>query len=265
MATNTHAAALQVFGDTATYVPCVTIGDVFETVEAHEADYGVIPIENSTEGVVRETVDSLVDRRLLIAREVELDIHHVLMGQRQVEQDEVQRIVSHPQALAQCRRWLEQNFPHAERVSSSSTSAAAREASLRPDTLAIASPLAAEKYFLEVIARNVSDRVHNATRFVCVSEGDAPATGSDRTSLVFTTPHERGALRSVLAVFDEAGVNMTRIESRPLRDKLWEYSFIVDVEGHRSQEPVKSALSCLEANGNLVKVLGSYPRAGARF
>ncbi len=260
-ATNTHAAALQHYGSKDDYEPQLTISLVFEAVARGSARAGVVPIENSIQGVVRETIDCLLTQPVMICGELELGIKHTLMGPRGLSPQKATRVASHPQALAQCRLWLERNHPHLLQTGATSTSAAAREAQSRTDTLAIAPPLAAQRCGLAVIEQQVSDRPDNATRFICIANQDADATGRDRTTLVFTTPHQRGALRAVLEIFDDAGVNMTRIESRPLSGKLWEYAFVVDVEGHRHESPVREALAALERGGNLIKVLGSYPRA----
>jgi len=260
-ATNTHAAALKCFGPGETYQPCTTIAQVFDAVLAGGARSGVVPVENAIQGVVRETIDCLLESPLLITQEVELDIIHALMGPPGLTLKSARSVASHPQALAQCRLWLARHAPHLENRITTSTSAAARETRGGSDTLAIAPPLAAQIYDLHVLAPQISDRTHNATRFVCIAPEPAAPTGRDRTSLVFTTPHEQGALRRILGVFDDRGVNMTRIESRPLTDRRWEYAFVVDVEGHRSDPAVAAVLADLARDAHLVKVLGSYPRA----
>lgn len=261
VATNTHAAALRAFGESGSYAPCLTITQVFEAVTSGSASHGVVPIENSTDGVVRETMDCLVERTPVIELELELEIRHELLAPAGVSLSDVRRVVSHPQALAQCRLWLERHLPHAQREVAASTSAAAGQVRDLPGTAAIASPLAGSHYGLETLASGIGDRTGNATRFVAISnQGPAP-TGHDRTTLVFTTPHERGALRRALGIFDDAGVNMTRIESRPLASKRWEYAFVVDLEGHRTDTALSLAIAELEARGMLGKVLGSYPKA----
>jgi len=261
VATNTHAAALQAFGTRALYEPRITITQVFEAVASGVATHGVVPIENSTEGVVRETMDCLIERPPVIELELELDIQHELLAPAGVTLDGVRRVVSHPQALAQCRLWLERNLPKAEREVAASTSAAAALVAGRSDSAAIASPLAGSHYDLSSLASGIGDRAENATRFVAISTACPTPTGHDRTSLVFTTPHERGALRRALSIFDEAGVNLTRIESRPLPSKRWEYAFVVDLEGHQTDPPLRRAIEELRARGMLGKVLGSYPKA----
>lgn len=257
--TNTHAAALQMFGSTSTYLAFPTIALVFDAVAQRQVEYGVVPIENSTEGIVRETLDSLMTSAPLIQREYEVEIRHCLLAAPNWVRSKARAVVSHPQALAQCRMWLDRHYPELPRLGSASTAAAARDAAEDPRLLAIASELAADTYGLSIVERGIADRAHNATRFICVAEHDALPSGRDKTTFVFTTAHERGALRDALGVLDDAGVNMMRIESRPLPERRWEYAFVVDVEGHRQLAPVRDALQRLEETNRLVKVLGSYP------
>lgn len=258
--THTHAAALLLYGPSAIYEPFPTIGLVFDAVATGLVDHGVVPIENSTEGTVRETVDCLINESPLIEREIETEIRHCLLGAPGLDPTRASAVISHPQALAQCRKWLDANYPKLPRRASASTAQAAREARESGQLLAIASSLAAETEGLTIFAKGINDRKDNTTRFVSVGAQDGAPTGADRTSLVFTTPHERGALRSVLGILDDSGVNLSRIESRPLPNRLWEYAFVVDVEGHRSDASVRAALAELERTSRLVKVLGSYPR-----
>jgi chorismate mutase/prephenate dehydratase len=260
-ASNTHAAALAALPGRESYSPELTISQVFDRVASGDADCGVVPIENAIEGVVRETIDCLLSGPLLIFKEVELDIVHSLLAPPGLSPDQATRVESHPQALAQCRMYLDTHYPSLERVSAGSTSGSARDAAKRTDTLAIAPPLAAQTYGLAVVEPQISDRSHNVTRFACIAREDAEPTGRDRTTLVFSTPHQRGALLHALRTLDEAGVNLTRIESRPLVDRRWEYAFVVDVEGHRLDPDVAGALRGLEESRHLLKVLGSYPRA----
>jgi chorismate mutase/prephenate dehydratase len=174
---------------------------------------------------------------------------------------QIARVASHPQALAQCRHWLAQNLPNAEQIVSLSTTAAAREAMLDPHLAAISSPLAAELHGLDIVREAIQDSAENATRFVVIARADAERSGSDKTSLVFSTAHTRGALRQALEIFDLAGLNLTRIESRPAPGRRWEYVFLTDLEGHREDEPVARALRELGERCSMVRVLGSYPRA----
>lgn len=258
--TNTHAAARKLFGEEAVYIPELTKTAVFERVEKHPDFIGVVPIENSTEGVVRETIDGLLRYGPLINREFEMEIVHCLLCHPDGDPSKAERILSHPQSLAQCRKYLDKNYPSLPRQTAASTASAAITAQSDRRALAIANPLAAESLGLKVLDRDIADRHDNATRFICIGAEDAPPTAQDKTSLVFTTPHEKGALLRVLAEFDAANVNLMRIESRPLAERRWEYDFFVDVEGHRLVEPLKSALERLFELKCLKKVLGSYPR-----
>jgi chorismate mutase/prephenate dehydratase len=256
----THAAARSAFGPTADFRENSTISQVFEAVSNDAASFGVVPIENSTEGGVNQTVDELLARKLWIRGEVVLEIAQCLLGLAD-NLDEIERVASHPQGLAQCRRWLAENLPHAEQVASLSTTAAARDAASNPKLAAISSPLAAELNGLRVLVAGIQDNAENATRFVVIAKSDAPRTGNDKTSLVFSTPHSRGALRKALEIFDRAGLNLSRIESRPAPGRRWEYVFLTDLEGHREDQVVSSALAELERYCSTVRVLGSYPRA----
>jgi chorismate mutase / prephenate dehydratase len=256
----THMAARKVFGPNAEYRENPTISRVFEAVAAGNVGFGVVPIENSTEGGVNQTVDELIDSDLRINGEVVLEIAQCLMGKAR-ELSEIQRVASHPQGLAQCRHWLAKHLPHAEQIMSLSTTAAAQEATLDPRLAAISSPLAAELYGLNVIREAIQDNAKNATRFVVIARSDSARTGNDKTSLVFSTAHSRGALRQALEIFDSAGLNLTRIESRPAPGRRWEYVFLTDLEGHREDEPVARALRELGERCSMVRVLGSYPRA----
>lgn len=257
--TFTHLAARSNFGTAARYVEGSTIPAVFDAVSRGAVSYGVVPIENSTEGGVTFTLDSLLDTDVKIRSEIVLDVAQCLIG-REDDLGRIERVYSHPQALAQCREWLAKHLPHAQLVVSPSTSMAAREAASDPASAAVASRLAAELNGLLVIRESIQDRAQNATRFVVLAREEAPPTGHDRTSIVFSTPDQRGALRRVLEIFDEEGINLSRIESRPRRGELWQYAFFTDLEGHHSDETVRRALARLEKQCTMVKVLGSYPR-----
>lgn len=253
-----HAATLALFEGRAELVVTRTIPDAVEAAANGDADLAVVPIENSTEGGVNATLDALFDVDLTISAEFVLDVELCLLAQS-ADLSQIRRVTSHPQPLGQCKQWLRQNLPQAEVVVAASTTAAAQEALLDPHTAAVGSRLAAELGL--VIARErIQDHEGNATRFVVVGRELTLPTGKDKTTLVFSTPHERGALRRVLEVFDEEGLNLTRIESRPLRGQLWEYAFFTDLEGHRDDPAVARALSRLQSGGAMVRVLGSYPR-----
>lgn len=255
----THAAARSAFGPRAEFRENSTIAQVFEAVSRGDASFGVVPIENSTEGGVNQTVDELLASKLWIRGEVVLDIAQCLLGLSE-DLGRIARVASHPQGLAQCRRWLAEHLPNAEQVASLSTTAAAREAASDATLAAISSPLAAELNGLRVLVAGIQDNAENATRFVVIAKSDAARTGHDKTSLVFSTEHSRGALRQALEIFDRAGLNLSRIESRPNPARRWEYVFLTDLEGHREDEAVSRALAELEARCSMMRVLGSYPR-----
>lgn len=258
--TFTHMAALSAFGFGAQYMEAATIPGVFDAVSRGRATYGVVPIENSTEGSVTYTLDVLLETDLQIRQELVLDISQCLVGTN-VDLGGIKRVYSHPQPIAQCRDWLAKNLPRAQIVVSESTTAAARQAAEDSQSAAIAGRLAAELVGLHVIREGIQDQPLNATRFIVLGKVDTAPTGRDKTTIVFSTRDERGALRKVLDIFDTEGINLTRIESRPARSRLWEYFFITDLEGHRSDEQVARALSRLHEACQMTRVLGSYPRA----
>lgn len=254
-----HAAALQLFGDSARFVVTRTIPDAIDAADEGEADLAIVPIENSTEGGVNATLDGLFDSDLTISAEFVLEVELCLLAQSS-DLSQILRVTSHPQPLGQCKNWLRQNLPQAEVVVAHSTTSAAQDALKDPHTAAVGSRLAAE-LGLVVVHERIQDHEGNATRFVVVGKQLTSPSGQDKTTLVFSTPHERGALRRVLEVFDEEGLNLTRIESRPLRGQLWQYAFFTDLEGHRDDPAVQRALERLREGGAMVRVLGSYPRA----
>jgi chorismate mutase / prephenate dehydratase len=254
-----HAAALQLFGEGAQFVVTRTIPDAIDAANEGEADVAIVPIENSTEGGVNATIDGLFDSGLTISAEFVLEVELCLLAQG-TDLGLIQRVTSHPQPLGQCKHWLRENLPQAEVVVAPSTTSAAQDALKDPHTAAVGSRLAAELGLL-VVRERIQDHEGNATRFVVVGKQLTSPSGHDKTTLVFSTPHERGALRRVLEVFDEEGLNLTRIESRPLRGQLWQYAFFTDLEGHRDDPPVQRALERLRHGGAMVRVLGSYPRA----
>lgn len=267
--TFTHIAALKRFGKSSSYVECRSIDDVFAEVDHGRADYGVVPIENSTEGAVTHTLDIFVDSRLKICSEVYLPIKHNLIG-KMSNILAVKRVVSHPQVFAQCRNWLEKNLPGVEIVQVPSTSQAAyRLANPKDPSLvvkpikgeaAIASGLAAERYKLNVLASSIEDSPHNITRFLIIGKQDAVATKNDKTSIIFSMKDKAGALHDVLVPFKKDNINLTKIESRPSKKKAWKYYFFVDIEGHRSFPSIQKALNRLEKECIFVRVLGSYPK-----
>ena len=239
---------------------CPTIPAVFDRVAAGAATVGVVPIENSTEGGVSATLTALLESSLSICGELVIPVR-LCLAARHEDRTRLRRVASHPQPLAQCRHWLERELPGLELLSTSSTTTGALEAQRDDATGAVTSHLGAELHQLFILAEDIQDSTENATRFVLVGSTDAARTGHDKTSLAFTTRHEQGALHEALGVFDEAGINLTRIESRPAPGKRWEYVFVADLEGHRTDPQVLGALEELRQRSSSVRVLGSYPRA----
>ncbi len=258
-ATFTHQAAIRRFGASLKYSPQKTIADVFAEVTKNRADYGVVPVENSTEGVVTHTLDMFVDSDLKIVAQIILPIQQCLLGRGKLS--DIRKVYSHPQALAQCRIWLQRCMAHAEIVETSSTTRAAELAASEKYAAAIASSLAAERYNVPILEMNIQDNSINATRFLVLGRQCSPPTGRDRTSMMFSIADEVGALHRALAPIRRYKLNMTRIESRPSKRKAWEYFFFIDCDGHIAQKPVASAVEHLRKHCNFVKVLGSYPKA----
>jgi chorismate mutase/prephenate dehydratase len=260
--TFTQAAVLKHFGSSVRALPLAAIDEVFHEVEGGIADFGVVPIENSSEGTVNHTLDMFLSSGLKICGEVELRIHHCLMGRMSGISD-VKRVCAHPQALAQCRGWLDEQLPDVERVPVSSNAEGARRARDERGTAAIASRAAAEIYGLTLLANEIEDRPDNTTRFLVVGRKLFSPSGADRTTLLVSASDtdDAGALFRLLQPLSEHRVNMTRIESRPSRKRKWDYVFFIDIEGHVSDPPVSKALAALEGRASLFKVLGSYPRA----
>jgi chorismate mutase/prephenate dehydratase len=257
--TFTHVACLKQFGASAAAIAVNSIKDVFSEVERGRADYGVVPIENSTEGVVTHTLDLLADSQLKIAGEIVQEISHYLLSRSGALAD-VKRIYSHPQALAQCRGWLAQHAPTIPVVEVYSTARAAELCREEPEAAAIASELAARLYGLSVIQKRIEDNPNNTTRFLLIAPRSPERTGRDKTSVMVSVQDRVGALYDMLKPFAEVGLSLTKIESRPSRRKAWEYFFYIDVEGHVEDEPVKKALEGLRPHCQVLKVLGSYPR-----
>ena len=257
-ATFTHMACMQKFGSSAQYVPVTSIKDVFSEVERGRAHFGVVPIENTTEGVVNHTLDMFIDSNLLIYGEVLQEVSHHLLSKSGVV-DEMTKIYSHPHAIAQCRNWLETNLPHVLVSEVASTARAAEICADDPSAGAIASELAAQLYGLKVIESRIEDNMNNFTRFLVLSQKPPERTGKDKTSLMLSVKDKVGALYDLLRPFASHGLNMTKIESRPSRRKAWEYIFFVDVEGHMEEERVKKAIEEIKGRCLFMKVLGSYP------
>jgi len=262
--TFTQSAVFKHFGHAVQPLPLTTIEEVFREVESGSADVGVVPIENSTEGSVNHTLDMFLNSPLIICGEVELPIRQHLLGSMD-SLEGVQRIASHPQSLAQCRAWLREYLPHAELEVASSNAEGARRARDEPGTAAIAGDAAADVYDLHKLVCNIEDRPDNTTRFFVVGRTPIPPSGDDRTSLLVSTAatEDAGALHRLLKPLAEAQVNMTRIESRPSQWRKWHYVFFIDIDGHAEDDNVAAALRELEANAQLFRVLGSYPKAVA--
>ena len=259
--TFTQAAALKHFGHAALCVPQATIDTVFAQVESGDCNYGVVPVENSTEGMVSHTLDSFLDSPLKIAGEVELRIVHHLLAAEHTTAEAVTRICAHQQALAQCRAWLDRHWPTVERQAVSSNGEAARMAAATPGVAAIAGDIAAELYGLHKLAEHIEDHPDNTTRFLVVGREEVPPSGRDKTSLIVASRNKPGALFALLDPFRRAGVNLTRIDTRPSRTEKWAYVFFIEFEGHLQDEKVAGIVGELEEQSILLKPLGSYPRA----
>jgi chorismate mutase/prephenate dehydratase len=255
--TFSHVAARQKFGSQAHFEPLPTVTEVFRQVEAEQAQVGVVPVENSTGGVVAETLDCLLASELKICAELHLAIHLAVMAPGELAQ--VRTMYTHPQPLSQTRQWLRENLPGVEVTIASSTSAAAQQAAADPCGAALAPLPAAEAYGLRVLATNVEDEPSNRTRFFLIALADARPTGRDKTSLVFSTAHRPGALHEAMGAFADHGLNLTLIQSRPTHGQLWQYVFFVDFEGHHQDANVQAMLGELREHCALLKILGSYP------
>jgi chorismate mutase/prephenate dehydratase len=256
--TYSEQAVTMQFGQAVEGLPCASIDEVFRATEAGTADFGVVPVENSSEGVVNRTLDLLLQTTLAISGEVSIPVHHSLMTGNG-SMDGVKRICAHSQALAQCQTWLNQNYPNIERQAVASNGEAARIASEDPTAASIAGEFAGQKYNLQVVKAHVQDDPHNRTRFAVIGRLQTTPSGKDQTSLVLSVPNKAGAVYNLLAPLAKHGVSMTRFESRPARMGTWEYYFYVDIEGHLQDGKVAKALAELKENAAFFRVLGSYP------
>jgi chorismate mutase/prephenate dehydratase len=259
-ATFSHLATMQQFGLSAELVPQKSIPAVFEEVEKDRALYGVVPVENSTEGVVSHTLDMFMESELKIRSEVLLEVSHYLLS-KTGRMEDIKKVYSHPQPLAQCRNWLEENLPHIPVVDVASTTMAAQIVSEDYSAAAIASEYAASVYDLKVVKERIEDQVNNFTRFLIIGKKLADGSGDDKTSLMFAVKDEPGILYRMLEPFASRGVNLCKIESRPMKKKAWEYIFFLDLLGHVSDPNVEAAVQELKGYCQFVKLLGSYPRA----
>ncbi|MCL2523747.1 MAG: prephenate dehydratase [Betaproteobacteria bacterium] len=260
LGTFSESAATRHFGHAARLQPQDTIDDVFREVESGHAHYAVAPVENSTEGAVGRTMDLLLGTSLKICGEVELRIHQNLLS-RETGLATVHRVYSHAQSLAQCHEWLNRMLPDAQRISVGSNAQAAQLAASEAGAAAIAGEAAAVRYSLPKLAENIEDEPNNTTRFLVLGRHDAGPSGRDKTSLIMSAPNRTGALHELLLPFSQTGVSMSRLESRPARNALWEYVFYVDIDGHREDAAVKRALDELGRRTAYLKILGSYPVA----
>ncbi|MEW6001360.1 MAG: prephenate dehydratase [Nitrospirota bacterium] len=261
LATFTHLAALRHFGSSASFLPVESIRDVFDAVEAGKTAYGVVPIENSNEGVVSYTLDMFMDYDLKVAAEIMLEItHNLLSGSG--DKSKIKKVYSNLHAAAQCRRWLESNLQGIPIVETTSTAKAAELASKDYEAAAIASELAAKVYDLHFVEKDIGDSKQNFTRFLVISKEFPPGTGRDKTSIMFSVKDRPGALYDILSPFKKAKINLTKIESRPSKRKAWEYIFFVDMEGHIDDRRVRKAIEEIKDDCLYLKILGSYPHGG---
>ncbi len=259
--TFTQAAAIKHFGHAAVCVPQSSIDSVFASVESGECNYGVVPVENSTEGMVSHTLDTFMDSPLKISGELELRIGHHLLVSKSTTPGSITRICAHQQALAQCRNWLDKHWPQVERMAVSSNAEAAIMAAKTPGVAAVAGDMAADLYQLEKLAEHIEDSPDNTTRFLIVGREEIPPSGRDKSSIIVSSRNKPGALFALLDPFRRAGISLTRIDTRPSRTEKWAYVFFIEFEGHLQDEKVAAAIQELEEQSILMKPLGSYPRA----
>jgi chorismate mutase / prephenate dehydratase len=256
-ATFTHQAAIRRFGSSLKYASQKTIADVFTEVSKKRADYGVVPVENSTEGVVTHTLDMFVDSDLKIVSQIILPVQQCLMSNSPRAQ--IKKLYAHPQSLAQCRGWIQNHLPRVEIIETSSNARSAELAAQEKNSAALGGILAAEKYGLRILEQDIQDNAANATRFLVLGRQCSPPTGDDRTSLMVSVADKSGALHQAIAAFRRFKINMTKIESRPSKRKAWEYFFFIDCAGHYQDAKLTKAIKQLGEHCNFVKILGSYP------
>lgn len=257
-ATFTHQAAIRKFGSSALFVPCMVISDVFDDIEKGRADFGIVPVENSNEGSVNITLDLLAETELKICGEISLKIEQCFLVKD--DKAKILRIYSHPQALAQCRNYINSHYGDIEIISVSSTAEAAKKVSKENFSAAIASEAAAKIYNLRATEKGIQDGIQNFTRFFVIGKAQSKPSGADKTSLALMIKDKVGALYEILGIFDKNGINLTKIESRPSKRKLWEYIFFIDIEGHIEDKKIVSSLEKLRDICVSVKILGSYPK-----
>lgn len=259
--TFTQQAAIKHFGQWVNTKPLIAIDEVFRDVEAGAVNYGVVPVENSTEGVVNHTLDTFLSSNLKICGEVELRIHQHLMIGPNTQRKSISRVYSHQQSLAQCRKWLDAHMPHVERVPVNSNAEAAKRVNTEWNAAAIAGEMAADMYDLEIIEPKIEDQPDNSTRFLIIGRESVAPSGNDKTSLIVSMRNEPGALFHLLRPFNEHGIDLTRLETRPAPSGNWAYVFFIDLRGHLDDENLRSALAEVSERAVEVKILGSYPMA----
>ena len=259
--TFTQEAALKHFGDSADTVPKAAIDEVFRDVLAGSCNYGVVPVENSTEGVVSHTLDTFMDSSVKICGEVELRIHQHFMIGPNTNKDNITRVYSHAQSLAQCRKWLDSNYPNIERVAVSSNAEAARRVKGEWNSAAIAGDMSCDLYELDKLWEKIEDRPDNSTRFLIIGREAVGPSGDDKTSIVVSVNNKPGALHDLIEPFRKHGLDMTRLESRPSRSSKWSYVFFIDFAGHQDDPVAAKVLKELAEDVAELKILGSYPRA----
>ncbi|NCX88839.1 MAG: prephenate dehydratase [Betaproteobacteria bacterium] len=258
--TFSEIALLKHFGHGVEAVPCASIDEVFRATELQQADFGIVPVENSSEGAVNRSLDLMLQSALVISAEVSLPVKHNLLSQH-ASLDAITRICAHPQALAQCAGWLDKHLPNAQRIPVASNAEGARLAAREPDAAGIASELAAQRYDLQITRGSIQDDPHNRTRFAVIGRYVCAASGMDQTSLILSVPDKAGAVHSLIEPLARHGVSMKRFESRPARQGSWEYYFYIDIIGHQSDAAVAAALKELRQRAAFMKIVGSYPRA----
>lgn len=253
-----NQAAVREFGSSVEFNSFKLIRDIFIAVERDKIDYGVVPVENSSGGTVHLTLDAFIEHPVSVCSEVLLPIQHALLGRCEISQ--IKKVYSHPQAFLQCERWIEQNLPGVELVEVDSTSQGMVEASKDVTSAAIGSEFASEQYSMEVLARAIQDSQDNTTRFLVISQKDTRPSGDDKTSLMFSVRDRPGALIKVLRPFEELGINLSKLESRPTKRRAWEQAFFVDAAGHRESMEIQTALERIKPYCEAIRILGSYPR-----
>jgi len=259
--TYTEAAAIKQFGHFASTRPLASIDEVFREVESDAAHYGIVPVENSTEGMVNLTLDCFMTSPLRICAEVELPIHHALLAAPTTKRESIREIYSHQQSFAQCRRWLDAHFPGCERIAVNSNAEAARVVAGREAAAAVAGEMAAERWGLRILDSRIEDHPDNKTRFLVIGKQKVGPSGSDKTSILVSTRNEPGALYRVLEPFHRHGISLTRIETRPSKTGSWSYVFFIDFDGHESTPEIRRVLGEVASVSLEVKSLGSYPQA----